>query len=143
MSEHESRVVPSQLNYKFKNYAGPKYKFSRIVPLSGSQQVNIPISSTAEVLMEIPTNVLNFAESYLYSNIAIAAQGIGNHIWYHSDGMPLLSEVDLYTRSGIYLCQLPQFQNYMKIIRKLFTSKKEYDSNDATSFLYPSEVVAT
>jgi hypothetical protein len=73
----ESHEIPSQLNYKFKNYSGPKYKFSRVVPLSGSQVVDLPISSTAEVLMEIPTNVFNFAESYLYADIAIAPQGIG------------------------------------------------------------------
>lgn len=138
MEPVQSHLVPEQLNYKFKNYAGPKYKFSRIVPLSGSQSVDIPVSSTAEVLMEIPTNVLNFEESVLFANIAIAAQGAGNHLWYHSDGMPIISEVDLYTRSGIYLCQLPNFQNYMKIVRKIFTSKKEFDTNDSTTWLYNS-----
>ncbi len=57
------RSIPIQLNYKYKEYAGPKYKFSRIVPLSGSQVVSLPADSTAEVLMEIPTNVINLAES--------------------------------------------------------------------------------
>src|SRR6185437_15973905 len=98
-----------------------------------------PVTSTAEVLMEIPTNVINLAQSFLYADIAIAPQGAANHIWWHTDGCPIISEVDLYTRSGIYLCQLPNFQNYMKIVRKLHTSRKEYDSNDASSFLYPSQ----
>src|SRR6185437_5360232 len=136
---HDGHLVPCQLDYKMRNYAGPKYKYSRIVPLSGSQQVDLPVTSTAEVLMEIPTNVINLAQSFLYADIAIAPQGATNHIWWHTDGCPIISEVDLYTRSGIYLCQLPNFQNYMKIVRKLHTSRKEYDSNDASSFLYPSQ----
>lgn len=137
--ESGSSLIPAQLDYKRLDYAGPKYKFSRIVPLSGSQTVSLPVSSTAEVLMEIPTNVFNFAESYLYANIAIPAQGAGNHIWYHADGMPLISEIDLMTRSGVYLCQIPNFQNYMKIVRKIFTPWKEFESNDASSFLYMSD----
>jgi hypothetical protein len=137
----ESHLVPEQLNYSRKNYAGPKYKFSRIVPLSGSQQVDIPLSSTAEVLMEVPTNVFNNAESYLYADGAIPLQGVNEHIWMHCDGMPLISEVDLYTRSGVYLCQLPNFQNYMKIVRKLYTTKDEMKSSDPSSFLYPSNVL--
>ena len=56
---HSGHVVPAQLDYKFKNYAGPKYKFSRVVPLSGSQQVDLPVASTAEVMIEIPTNVID------------------------------------------------------------------------------------
>jgi hypothetical protein len=137
----ESHLVPEQLNYHRKSYAGPKYKFSRIVPLSGNQQIDIPISSTAEVLMEIPTNVFNSAVSKLFADGAISAQGAGNHPWMHCDGMPLLSEVDLYTRSGVYLCQLPNFQNYMKVVRKLYTSKDELKSNDRSSFLFPANVM--
>lgn len=144
MSESESKeqyVVPEQLNYTRMNYAGPKYKYSRVVPLSGNQTVNIPNGSTAEVLIEIPTNVFNLSESYLYANVAIAAQP-ALHTWFHVDGMPLISEVDLYTRSGIYLCQLPNFQNYMKVVRKLHTNLREFKSNDSQSWLYPSGVSA-
>jgi hypothetical protein len=93
--------------------------------------------------MEIPTNVFNFAESYLDANIALPPQGAGQHTWFHLDGMPLISEVDLYTRSGIYLCQLPNFQNYMKIVRKLFTPYEEFSSNDISSFLFPSQRLTT
>jgi len=45
----------------------------------------------------------------------------------------------LYTRSGVYLCQLPNFNFYMKMMRGLFTSKKEFDSNDAQTFFYNSQ----
>lgn len=139
----ESHLVPEQTDYQRKSYAGPKYKFSRIVPLSGSQTVNIPIASTAEVLMEVPTNVHNWAESFLFGNVAYPAQAAGERNWMHVDGMPLISEVDLYTRSGIYLCQLPNFQNYMKVIRKLHTHIDEYDSNDQSSFLFPGNSLNT
>lgn len=96
-----SKEIPSQLDYQVKSYAGPKYKFSRIVPLSGSQTVDIPVSSTAETLMEIPTNVFNLAESYLSADIAYVAQGANNFSWLFMDGMPLISEIDLLTRSGV------------------------------------------
>jgi hypothetical protein len=138
----ESHLVPEQLNYQRKSFAGCKYKFSRIVPLSGNQQVDILISSTAEVLMEIPTNVFNCHISKLYADGAVSAQTGANHTWMHCDGMPLISEIDLYTRSGVYLCQLPNFQNYMKVVRKLYTSKDEYKSSDRASFLFPSNVMA-
>jgi hypothetical protein len=133
-------VIPSQLNYKSKDYASPKYKFTRIVPLSGSQTVGIPLVSTFETLFEIPTNVFNFAQSFLFADgqipppPAVANQFLG----LHSDGFPFLQEIDLYTRSGIYLCQLPYANKYCKIIRKMHTTMNEYLSNGEESYLFPS-----
>src|SRR5271166_4223605 len=100
-------TIPPQLDYGRQDCSFPKYKMSRLVPLSGSQSVTIPNASTAEVLIEIPTNVFNFAESYLYADVTYPAQGAGNWSWIFWGGMPLISEVDLYTRSGIYLAQIP------------------------------------
>lgn len=139
MVDTGSSLIPAQLDYKRLDYAGPKYKFSRVVPLSGSQTVTIPVASTAETLMEIPTNVFNFAESYLYANVLYPLTA-ARYSWVYTDGMPLISEVDLYTRSGVYLCQLPNFQNYMKIVRKMYTPWKEFESNDQSNFLYMSDV---
>jgi hypothetical protein len=142
MDSPPEHLIPEQLNFGRKDFAGCKYKYSRIVPLSGSQTVALQIGSTSETLMEIPTNVFNFNESFLYFDLSLAAQpangGINQYTWYYTDGMPWISEVDLYTRSGIYLCQLPNFQNYMKVVRTIQTPFTEYIDDDQSSLFYPS-----
>ncbi len=144
MSEFPERTIKAnQFKYNRWNYKAPKYKYSRLPPLNGSQQVDIPITSTAETLFEIPTVVHNLSESVLHANVSYSAQGDhtapdGRFSWIHVDGMPLISEVDLYTRSGTYLCQLPNFQKYMKVVRKIYTKRKEYESNNLSNFLAPS-----
>jgi len=98
----------------------------------------MPYTTTAETLMEIPTVVFNLSESYISGHIAIPAPAALNTPWWYTKGMPLISEVDLYTRSGIYLCQLPNFQNYMELMRPIHTPMGEYLTSDITSFLSKS-----
>ena len=138
-----SRVTPSQLDYKVEQFAGPKYKYTRVVPLSGSQTVTMTASSTVEVIWEIPRNVLNFSKSYMSGTINIPAAGGVLSTWMYADTIPFITELELQTRSGIKLVSIPQFGQYIKIIRKLGTCYKEYASNDMATLLFPSGAPST
>ena len=139
-STSSSRVIPSQFDYKTQLYAGAKYKYTRVVPLSGSTNVTMSTNSTVEVTFEIPRNVLNFAKSYITGTIAIPAPGGALATWMYADTIPFITELELQTRSSIKLCSIPQFGQYIKIVRKLGTCLKEYQSNDMQTLLYPSGV---
>lgn len=140
--EDTPSVIPEQLNYERLEYAAPKYKYSRLVPLSGGQTFPVPLSTSQEVLFEVPVNVANLSESILSANISISRQGDGRYAWWHTDGMPIITNFEMYTRSGVELCKVPHFNKYMKIVRKIFTPLSEYKTNDPSTWMYPSKVEA-
>ncbi len=130
-------VIPVQLDFAKYEYAAPKYKYTKILPLTGTQTYSLPLASNTEVLFEIPSIVMNLSESYLYAQVAIPQQAVGNFSWIHSDGMPFIESIELTTRSGVILCQIPNFQKYCKVMRKLHTKKSEFESSDRQSWFYP------
>lgn len=135
--------IPDQLNYRQVDFAGSKYRFAKTVPIIGSQSVKLDYTSASqETLFDIPSTVMNLAESYLTATINLPAfvltdGNVQHYPFAYMDGMPLIQEISLSTRSGVDLCRIPNFQHYMKTVRKLFTDEKEYLGNSASSFLYP------
>jgi hypothetical protein len=134
----EARETPSQLDFSIKDYAGPKYKFTRLVPLSGFQTVTIPTNTTVEVLIEIPTVVFNGHESFLSGTLSLPIEGAAIMTWLYADTISMIQSLDFYTRSGVYICQIPYVPQYTKVCRKLHTCREEFGNNDISSLLAPS-----
>lgn len=105
----EASASPPQLIYKPVVQYQPSYRLSKLLPLSGSQTVNILSGgSTSECIFEIPTKPFNLSECILSYKRVFAGQGVGNYAWTFTDTIPELQSVQLYTRSGKYLADLQQ-----------------------------------
>jgi hypothetical protein len=102
----------------------PSYRFTRIYPQTGGQAVTINAASQ-ETIFEIPTRVVNFGRSSLKFVATPAAGGAGNFNWLYTDCLAGISQIQLYTRGGVFLCDLNHLERYSKIALKAFTSKQE------------------
>ncbi len=61
-------VVNNEIDYKVRSYSYPKYKFSRVLPLSGSTTLAVGATSQQEVQFELPKKVFNLSKSLLEYN---------------------------------------------------------------------------
>jgi hypothetical protein len=68
-------VFSKELDFKPVNYSHPSYKYSKVLPLSGSNTVTVLPNSQTETLLEIPTKVFNSTKSILTFTQTHAATG--------------------------------------------------------------------
>ena len=120
--------VSSQLDYSKVLSSHPTYALSRILPLSGSQDTTITAAGGNETIFEIPSKVYNFSRSRLDFTLNIPRSNAGgdNFTYVFKDAIGPIRQMQLYTRAGLYLCDIPYFNNYTKIARKPFTSLKDF-----------------
>lgn len=143
MSQEGNTVIAKQLDYKPLNSSHPTYKLSKVLPLSGGQTVTVTPSGGQETLFEIPTKCFNLAQSILYYSLATPAGANAKYNWLPEDILNGIQQIQLYTRSGQYLCDLQHIGNYLKVVGKKETPFEEYITLDAKNRLYLSNSTAT
>jgi hypothetical protein len=77
---------------------------------------------------------LNLSRSILSFTATPQAAGNGSRYNYiHSSGFPCLERIQLYTRGGLFLCDLGSLAQYMYIVTKRSTKKEDGNSWDSIS----------
>ena len=106
MSVIDNVLISPALDYKQMSVSRPTYRFSRLLPNTGSSSLTVTSAGGQEILIEIPAGkAFNLSESrLLYSITNIATAGAAISYWYRADILPFVSQIQLYTRSGQYLC---------------------------------------
>jgi len=137
-----SHTVATQLNYKIQSLAAPKYAFAKINPLSYPSANLVPAASTADFLFEIPVTVFNWSESYLTFDMVIPIQTGSQSTWLWADTIPF-RQIDITDKNGAYLLTIPEVQNYIKTIGKLFTPYDEFRQGDPSNLFFPSDRLAS
>jgi hypothetical protein len=122
--------VSTQLDYRKIDYLHPTYRYSKILPQSGGQTVTITSAGNSETIFEIPTKAFNLPRSYLYFVMNPLTTGAGNINWLFQDTVSTFFQMQLYTRSGIYLCDIQNVSNYTKIASKPETRLQEFIDYD-------------
>jgi hypothetical protein len=136
-------VITPTIEFKKVDIDYSTYSFSRVVPMSGSQSVTVPAASTIDTLFKIPTKVHNWAKSVLAFDVSIATPGVTPKFnWTYENGMGLISQVQLFTRGGQYICDINNFQNYIELTRPIKTPLREFDTNSREDRFYPMNAVA-
>lgn len=130
MEKQGDQVIASELDYHQYNYSYPIYKHSKILPLAGSQTVNVTNAGGAESLFEIPSKVINLSHSFLSFNITPVSSGGGNFNWTYADLIGNIRQIQLYTRGGLFLCDINNFDNFTKCLVKAEVSLDEFLSFD-------------
>lgn len=143
-------IASEQLDYSKVSVSHPSYSYNRILPLSGNQQANITTAGGNETLFEIPSKVCNLGESRLEfsmliptttasANLATIATAFSTYVF--KDVVSPIRQLQLYTRSGLYLCDIPYFNNYTKCVRKYFTKLDDYLKYECNYNSYSSTVI--
>lgn len=140
----QSTAIAKELDYKQVKFSHPSYQFSRILPLSGSRSLTLTGNGNQEVLFEIPTKAVNFSQSLLSWTTTVPSQSAasGRFSWIPMDTFGELSQIELYSRSGQFLCRVEDCHNYLRVIRPKETSLQEFLSNDVKECLAPCDRLA-
>ncbi len=127
--------IANELDYQKKVSSYPLYRFNKIIQQSGGQDLTISGGGGQVSIFELPTQCYNLAKSELYFTLtppapgqAAGPQDLFNWAW--KDNASPISRIQLYTRGGLYLCDLPYVANYTKVINKPETAYDEYVNYD-------------
>ena len=125
-------VVSDELNYQPISLTHSSHVLTKITPQQPLSTVeSIPETGGTESIFEISGGkVINFGKSYLsYSSTPDGAStGATETLWRHL--VPEITQLQLYTRNGTYLCDIPDFQTYWSNIARKETSYENMMNND-------------
>ncbi len=118
--------IKSELDYKKVDVSYPEYRISKILPQNGSQLVTITGGGGQASVFEIPANVFNLAQSKLSFTMTPASAGAGVANWLPKDTLSMIQAVQLYTRAGVYLCDLQYANTYSNLVTPIETKLEDF-----------------
>ncbi len=116
--------ISDKLNYSKVDYTHPSYRMSRIFQQTGGQTVNLTKTGGQESIFEIPVSVFNLPRSVISYDFQIPGLNT-KFVWAYDDLITHIREIQLYNRSGVYLCNLNYSDAYTKTVLKPETSADE------------------
>lgn len=133
--------VSSELEYQKTQISHPTYQLSRITQQSGGNNVTMSQTGGEQSLFELPaTNAYNLAKSVLtFSALLSYSGGAAGTNYYFTEFnclMPYIQQLSLYTRSGIFLADITDFQYYTNVIFASDTPLDELLTNDPQNLIY-------
>lgn len=106
-------IVDDALNYEKIIHTYGTYQLSKVVQQAGLQTMTVGAAGGVESVFEIPAKVFNLSKSFLSFTIGPdTAAGANNYNWANIDGFSAIRQVQLYTRGGLYLCDINDFDRY-------------------------------
>jgi hypothetical protein len=121
-------VIARELDYSKKDFSHASYQYSKFTQQSGGQTVTISGSGGQESIFELPPKVYNFSK-FIMSYVATPTAGAAFNV-YFSDCIPEIRQIQLYTRSGLFLADIQFSDNYTKSILRHETKLEEMLSNE-------------
>jgi len=139
-------LVSDELDYKKYTSSRPSYTFSKILPQNGSQTVTLSAAGGEETIFELPPKVFNGSKS-IFAFSQTPPQGTHYNKMF-VDTVPSIRQIQLYTRTGLYLVDLNYANDFTNSISRHETPVSEILANDKIDNdigywegLYPSNVL--
>lgn len=121
-------VVSQELDYKVRTVSHPTYQLSQVIQQAGGLTSTISVAGGNESIFELPPKVMNLSKSVLSFTTTPAASASTNIM--HIDGITTIKQIQLYTRTGVFLCDLTDVHKYTNITIRRNTSKSELMTMD-------------
>lgn len=118
--------INTELDYQKKPVSYPQYRMNKILPQNGSQNVTITGGGGQQSVFEIPAVVYNLAKSKLVFTLTPTAAGAGVANWFPKDCISAIQAIQLYTRSGVYLCDVQYANTYTQLVNPIETKLQEF-----------------
>ena len=130
----------SSVTYRPIESLDPKYTFTRLYQQTGSASVTIPVggASGSEIVFEIPAKVHNLSRSELSFTLNFITPGAvvaTSNAFIYDYVCSFFTQVQLYTRSGLYLMDYRYADYANAITGKACKSMADYLTNDQPSTL--------
>lgn len=127
-----SQVTSEELKYRSSSYLHPKQKFQQLQPFSGNQPKVIGTGG-GEIIFQLSNKVMNLSKSILEFTITPSAAGVGFHNVKYVKPLAPIRQIQLYTQSGVYLCDLYHVNKYLDVVYYPETSLDEFLSNELST----------
>lgn len=107
--------ISKRNDYQIRDKAKSGYNYSKVVQQTGGTgSISISAGGGDESVFEIPIKCFNPGESWLRFDPTITAQGSSNVAWLPVNGVPFFRTIQAYTRNGVYLCDINNFEYYVR-----------------------------
>jgi hypothetical protein len=123
-------VVDESLNYEKMVHTYGTYQLSRLIQQTGGQGVVVGIAGGDQSIFEIPPKVMNFSKSILSFTLAPTVTAGALFPFMFVDGYPCIRQLQLYTRSGLYLCDINDFDRYSNMTMRRNTLNSDVSGWD-------------
>lgn len=110
----------------------PKYKFSKLYQQTGGEKVTIGDTSQ-ESVFELPTRCMNLSRSNFSFKVVIPAPADYKHNRMFLAAVVPIRQIQLYTRGGVFLCDINNFDRYTNIVGLAETTKEDSFFNVSTA----------
>ncbi len=122
------REIADEFDLEDLQYEYPRYEYTKLKPISGTDFINIT-SGGDESKFEIAARAVNLSKSYLSFDLNMVQPGGGNFNFLKLGSLPF-RQVQLFTRSGVLLCDLLQADTMSAAIWPYITQFDEFKNND-------------
>lgn len=128
--------VSQEQDYRKSVKSHAQYKFSRVIAQQGQGSTTngwVSISGGNDAVFEIPQVPINLSQSVLQLTLTPGATtaNLSYYNWIFMDTLSFLSGIQLYTRSGVMICDISNnLQNYLKVVWKSDIKLQEYENFD-------------
>lgn len=123
-----SVVIARELDNTQFTIENGSYQFSKIIQQTGGQTFTISGGGT-ESIFDLPPKLYNLPKCVLsYTMTPTAAVGAVNYI--PSGTLSEIRSIQLYTRSGMFLCDIQDVNNYLETVLRRETKRDEMLNND-------------
>lgn len=127
-------AISHTLDYKKYNLTYPSYAMTVCLPVSGGNTWSVSAAGT-EILIELPPTAINLARSILYFQVNLVDNAGGMNTpniqsWFHSGCLSFIRQMQLYTRTNTYVCDLYEAQNYTEVVWKAETKQSDFMTYD-------------
>ena len=129
--------VDESLDYSKIDHTYGTYQLTRVVQQTGGQTFDITTAGGQESIFEIPPKVVNFSKSFIEASISIPIGAANAIAWTYADGFTFIRQIQLYTRSGLYLCDINDLDRYTNMM-----FRRELLNADVLGFDRPKAVNA-
>lgn len=131
----ESKIQFNEsLDYAPKVSSAPKYGLTKILQQSGGGNVAISANSSVESIFDIPAQVFNLSKSFIDFTVTCPASGNPGQTLGAMLDIPPIRRLSLYTRGGLYLCDIQNFQHFWKMTSNLSTMTDQMNSAGSPAY---------
>lgn len=128
-------IVSKELNYSSKNIERGTYNISRVSQQTGLSTVTLDASGGNSSVFEIPAKVINLSKSYLSFTLTAPALATKfTKAWVL--GTPMIRNLQLQTREGLFLCDISDCHKYMAAIVPYFPESEILAEDTPDNSLY-------
>lgn len=117
--------VSKELTYRKVPVSHPTYHLSQITQQTGSADFVVTPSGGQESIFELPTKTFNLARSVLSFTATPTGPGAGRFNYAHINGITFIRQIQLYTRTNEYLCDITDLNKYSNMTLRHTTKQSD------------------